>query len=146
MKILLDQTKKNIMQSYLKYKAYYDRKAKAAPFETTDYFYILNPKPDTQATKIPFRDFRWYGPNKVEKALSNNNYFVRRLGTNKTQLLHRIRVRKVTPQAPLADFFVREKDWQKDDQTPIANDYLCAQSWNTNFGSNPFDDGLLEYP
>ena len=37
MKILLDQTKKNIMQSYLKYKAYYDRKAKAAPLETTDY-------------------------------------------------------------------------------------------------------------
>ena len=37
MKILLDQTKKNIMQSYLKYKAYCDRKAKTAPLETTDY-------------------------------------------------------------------------------------------------------------
>ena len=36
MKILLDQTKKNIMQSYLKYKAYYDRKSKASPLETTD--------------------------------------------------------------------------------------------------------------
>ena len=23
---------------------------------------------------------------------------------------------------------------------PIANDDLCAQSWNTNFGSNPFED------
>ena len=31
MKMLLDQTKKNIMQSYLKNKAYCDRKAKAAP-------------------------------------------------------------------------------------------------------------------
>ena len=29
--ILLDSTRKNIMQSYLKYKEYYDRKAKAAP-------------------------------------------------------------------------------------------------------------------
>ena len=29
--ILLDNTKKNIMQSYLKYKEYYDRKAKASP-------------------------------------------------------------------------------------------------------------------
>ena len=28
MRILLDQTKKNIMQSYLKYKAYYDKTAK----------------------------------------------------------------------------------------------------------------------
>ena len=126
MKILLDQTKKNIMQSYLKYKAYFDRKAKAAPLETTDYCYILNPKADTQATKIPFREFRWCGPYKVEKVLPNNNYIVRRLGTNKTQLLHRIRLRKFTPQAPLADIFVRETDWQKDDQMPIANDDLYA--------------------
>ena len=140
MRTLLDQTKKNIMQSYLKYKAYYDRKAKAAPLETTDYCYILIPKADTQATKIPFREFRWCGPYKVEKVLPNNNYIVRRLGTNKTQLLHRIRLRKFTPQAPLADIFVRETDWQKDDQMTIANDDLYAQSWNTNFGANPFDD------
>ena len=133
MKILLDQTKKNIMQSYLKYKAYYDRKAKAAPLETTDYCYILNPKADTQATKIPFREFRWCGPYKVEKVLPNNNYIVRRLGTNKTQLLHRIRLRKFIPQAPLADIFVRETDWQNDDQTPIANDDLYAQSRSTNW-------------
>ena len=144
MRILLDQTKKNIMHSYLKYKAYYDRKAKAAPLETTDYCYILNPKADTQATKIPFREFRWCGPYKVEKILPNNNYIVRRLGTNKTQLLHRIRLRKFTPQAPLADIFVRETDWQKDDQMPITNDDLYAQSWNTNFGSSPFDDDPVE--
>ena len=68
MKVLLDQTKKNIMQSYLKYKAYYNRKTKASPLETTDYCYILNPKADTQATKIPFREFRWQGPYKVEKS------------------------------------------------------------------------------
>ena len=128
------------MQSYLKYKAYYDRKAKAAPLQTTDYCYILNPKADTQATKIPFREIRWCGPYKVEKVLPYNNYIVRRLGTNKTQLIHRIRLRKFTPQASLADVFVREADWQTDDQMPIANDDLYAQSLNTNFGSNPFDD------
>ena len=77
--------------------------AKAAPLTTTDYCYILNPKADTQATKIPFQEFRWIGPYKVEKVLPNNNYIVRRLGTNKTQLLHRIRLRKFTPSAPLAD-------------------------------------------
>ena len=31
--ILIDQTKKNIMQSYLKYKDYYERKPKAAPLK-----------------------------------------------------------------------------------------------------------------
>ena len=81
----------------------------------------------------------------MEKVLPNNNYIVRRLGTNKTQLLHRIRLRKFIPQAPLADSFVRETDWQKDDQTPIANDDLYAQSWNTNFGTNPFEDGPSEF-
>ena len=140
MKLLFDQTKKNILQSYLKYKAYYDRKAKASPLETTEYCYALNPKADTQATKIPFREFRWQSPYKVEKVLPNNNYIVRRLGTNKTQLLHRIRLRKFTPQAPLADIFVQETDWQKDDQPPIAQGDLYAQSWNTNFGPNPFED------
>ena len=109
------------MQSYLKYKAYYDRKAKAAPLETTHYCYILNPKADTQATKIPFREFRWCGPYKLEKVLPNNNYIVQKLRTNKTQLLHRIRLRKFTPPAPLADIFLRGTAWQKDDQMPIAN-------------------------
>ena len=28
---------------------------------------------------------------------------------------------------------------------PIANDDLYAQSWNTNFGSNQFEDGPSEY-
>ena len=46
---------------------------------------------------------------------------------------------------PLADIFVRESDWQKDDQMAITKDDLYAQSWNTNFGSNPFDDGPTEY-
>ena len=136
--LLHDQTKKNIMQSYLKYKAYYDRKAKASPLTTEDYCFILNPKADTQATKIPFRDFRWVGPYKVEKVLPNNNYIVRRLCTNKTQLLHRIRLRKYTPQAPLADNFVRETDWQKED-TLVSQDDLYAHAWDSNFGSSPFD-------
>ena len=133
-----DQTKKNIMQSYPKYKAYYDRKAKAAPLASGDYCFFLNPKADTQATKIPFREFRWVGPYKVENVLSNNNYIVRRLGTNKTQLLHRIRLRIYIPQAPLADNFVRETDWQKED-TVIAQDDLYTHTWDTNFGSSPFD-------
>ena len=42
--------------------------AKAAPLTTTDYCYILKPKADTQATKIPFRGFRSIGPYKIEKS------------------------------------------------------------------------------
>ena len=126
------------MQFYLEYKAYYDRKAKAAPLTSGDYCFILNPKANTQATKIPFGEFRWVGPYKVERILPNNNYIVRRLGTNKTQLLHRIRLRIYILQAPLADNFVRETDWQKEN-TVIAQDDLYAHTWDTNFGSGPFD-------
>ena len=57
----------NTTKSYLKYKAYNDTKTKASPLETTDYGYNLNLKADTQATKIPFREFNWQGPYKVEK-------------------------------------------------------------------------------
>ena len=89
--------------------------------------------------------FGWHGPYTVEKVLPNKNYIVTRLGTNKTQLLHRIRLRKFTPQAPLADIFVRESDWQKDDQMSVAHDDLYAQSWNTNFGPNTFEENPPEF-
>ena len=108
MRVLLDQTKKNKMQSYLECKAYSEREAKASPLETKDYCYILNPKADTLATMILFREFRWHGPYKVQKVLLNNNYIVRRLGSNKIQFLHRFRLRIFTPQAPLANIFVQE--------------------------------------
>ena len=89
--ILIDQTKKNIMQSYLKYKDYYHRKAKAAPLKKKDYCFVLQSKADSQASKIPFREYRWIGHFVVQTVLSNDNYILRRLNTNKTQLLHRIR-------------------------------------------------------
>ena len=40
---------------------------------------------------------------------------------------------------------MRELDWQKEDQMPVAHDDLYAQLWNTNFGSNPFEDSPPEY-
>ena len=70
------------MQSYSKYNAYYDRKAKASPLTTRKYCYILNPQADTQSTKIPFREFREVGAYKIGKVMPNNNYILRRLGTN----------------------------------------------------------------
>ena len=45
-KILIDKTKKNIMQSYNKYKEDYDRKTKAAPLKENEYCFILQPKAD----------------------------------------------------------------------------------------------------
>ena len=131
-KILIDQTKKIIMQSYLKYKEYYDRKAKATPLQEKDYCFVFKPKADSQGSKIPFRDFRWIGPFMVQKVLPNNNYIVRRLNTNKTQILHRIRLKKLVPNTPLEDKYTQEK-LQPDDEIIIPQDDLYTIAWEAEF-------------
>ena len=132
-KALIDKTKQNIMQSYIKYKGYYDRKAKAAPLKENEYCIVLQPKADNQGSKIPFRDYRWVGPFIVQKALPNENYIVRRLNTNKTQILHRIRLKKFVPNQPLEDNF-REQQLQPDEEIVIPQDDLYVITWETDFG------------
>ena len=131
--ILLDNTKKNIMQSYLKYKEYYDRKAKASPLKQNDYCFILQPIADHQGSKIPFREFRWIGPYIIEQVLPNENYIVRKLNSNKTQILHRIRLRKYEPNVPLRDERP-EGNLQPDEEIIIPQDDLYIITWETNFG------------
>ena len=49
--------RKNIMQAYIKYQAYYDKKANASKLKEADYVYILQSKADHQGSKIPFTEF-----------------------------------------------------------------------------------------
>ena len=51
--------RKIIMRAYIKYKAYYGKKANASKLKEADYVYILQPKADHQGSKIPFTKFRW---------------------------------------------------------------------------------------
>ena len=143
--ILIDQTKKNIMQSYLKYKEYYDRQAKAAPLQEKDYCFVLQPKADSQGSKIPFRDFRWIGPFVVQTTLLNINYIVRRLNTNKTQILHRIRLKKFVPNAPLEDKY-REEKLQPDEEIVIPQDDLYTISWEADFEYELFEPKTNDWP
>ena len=137
-KILYDKTKKNVMQSYINYKKYYDKKAKASLLKEKDYCFILQPKADHQGSKVPFRDFRWIGPYLVEKALPNNNYILRKLNTNKTQILHRIRLRKYNPEKPPKDNH-QETRWQVDDNIVVPQDDLYAFAWEAEIGRHLFD-------
>ena len=68
-----------------------------------DYCFILQPKADHQGSKIPFRDFLWIGTYILEKVLPNNNYIVRKLNTNRTQILQGIRLRNYNPEKPPED-------------------------------------------
>ena len=132
-KILYDKTKKKVMQMYIKYKRCYDKKAKSSPLKEKDYCYILQPKAHHQGSKIPFRDFRWIGPYLIEKVLPNSNYILRKLNTNKTQILHRIRLRKCNPEKLPEDKY-QEAQWQIDDNIIIPQDDLYTIACEAEFG------------
>ena len=142
-KILYDKTKKNVMQSYIKYKRYYDKKANASPLKEKDYCFILQPKADHQGSKIPFRDFRWIGPYLVEKILPNNDYVFRKLNTNKTQILHRNRLRKYNPQN-LPENNHRETQWQIYDNIVVPQDDLYIFAWEAEFGGHLYHIPIID--
>ena len=50
------------MQAYIKYKAYYDKKAHASELNERDNVYVLQPKAGHQGNKIPLTDFQWTAP------------------------------------------------------------------------------------
>ena len=73
------QVNDNILQAYHKYKRF------------------------DQSDKISFNHFKWEGPFKVVKVLTNFNYIVRQIGTSRTQCVHRMRSRPFIPNAPIHD-------------------------------------------
>ena len=141
-KILYDKTKKNVRQSYIKYNKYYDKKAEASPLKEKDYCFILQPKADHQGSKVPSRDYRWIGPYLVQKVLPNNNYIVRKLNTNKTQIPHRIRLRKYNPEKPPEDNH-QETQWQVDDNVVVPQDDLYKIAWEAEIGGHLFDIPII---
>ena len=72
------------MQSYLKYRMYYDKKTTATLLKTNDYCYVLIPEADSQPMKFPFKDCFWNGRYIVVEVHSINNYVVIRNGTRYT--------------------------------------------------------------
>ena len=112
------------MQAYIKDKAYCDKKTNASKLKEHQYVYVLQPKADHQWSKIPFIDFRWISPYVVEKALPKNNYLVRKLGTNKNQVLRRMRLRLFTPIQPIPDVQITSQGWKPDPGVTIKNEDL----------------------
>ena len=58
---IFQDVKRNAMQAYIKYKAYYDKKANASKLKQSDYVYILRPKADHQGKKFPLQIFAGSG-------------------------------------------------------------------------------------
>ena len=91
--------------------------------------YGLQRKADHKRSKIPFTEFRWIGPYIIEKVLPNNNYLVPKIGTNKTQVLHRVLMRQFTPRQTPADIRITPQEWKPDPNLSLKRDDLYARTW-----------------
>ena len=137
--MIQQDVRKKIMQAYIKYKAYYDKKANASKLREANYVYILRPKADHQGSKIPFTEFRWIGSYIIEKVLPNDNYLVRKIGTNKTRVLHRMTTRQFTLHQPPADKTVKHQEHKSDPEVSLHHDDLCTRAWEFDFEQPIFD-------
>ena len=78
-------------------------------------------------------------PLHFEKVLSNNNYLVRRIGTNKSQVLHRLRLRQFTPRKLLPDIQIKPQKWKPNPEVSIRHDDLYAIAWERDYETPIFD-------
>ena len=123
---IFQDVRKKVMQAYIKNKAYYDKKANASKLKQANYVFILQLEEDHQGSKISFTDFRWIGPYIIKKVVPNNIYLVRKLGTNKTQTLHQMKLRQFTPRQPIPDIPITPREWQPDPEVVIKHVDLYA--------------------
>ena len=64
---------------------------------------------------------------------------VRKIGTNKTQVLHRMRMRQFTPRQPPADITVKPQEYKSDPELSLHHDDLYARAWVYDCGQPNFD-------
>ena len=138
----LDQTelihqddRKNGMQACIKYKADYDRKANASKLKESVYVYVLQPKADHQWSKFHLQNFGGL----ARTVLPNNNYLVRKIGTNKTQVLHCNRMRQFTPRLTPDDIRITPQEYKPDPDVSLKHDYLYARAWECDYQQPIFD-------
>ena len=145
-KEIVEQAQQSLMQAYVRHKLYYDKKSSANPLVGNDYCYAWHPKAHSQSTKLPFRDYLWTGPYVVVKTLPNINYLVRKLQTNLTQILHRIRLRPFKSTQKLTDISTPLKDFEQDNEVIIPHDDLFALAWQEFYQKDPTHLGNRKPP
>ena len=97
-------TKLKLTEMYNQYRAYCSCKAEVKPLAL--YCLLHDPKLMTQSD-LANKSLRiWLPFYRIEKLVTNSNYIVRKVGTNFTQCVHRIRLRPKTQQARINDLTV----------------------------------------
>ena len=114
MSTLFGQNKEALLKSFNKYRDCYDRKAKAVPLKVAEYCLLLSPKLSNEHEKISNMQCKWMALYKVEKILTRSNYLIRKVGTNHTQIVHRVRLKPIKPQYTVQDIKVKEENFVAD--------------------------------
>ena len=145
MRHLHKHQKQDIVENYIKYKKYYDMEAQAFPLRLHQYCHLLNPKLDTQEQKMNKMEPRWLALYRVEKKINHENYLVREVGTNHTQIVHRIRLREYNPRHRIKDLdeinpekFIQDPKFPEEYQQPAIFDKVKESLlWHPELAENP---------
>ena len=71
--------------------------------------------------------------------LPNNKLLVRKIGTSKTQIIHRMRLRQFTPRQLIPDLPITPREGQPDPEVVTKHDDLYARAWECEYDEPKFD-------
>ena len=69
---------------------------------------------------------------------------VRKFGTNKNQVLHRLRLRLFRPRQPIPDVPTTSQEWKPELEVIVKHDDLYARAWESEYETPIFDNGQHE--
>ena len=69
----------------------------------------------------------------MEFVLTSNSFLVRKMGTNKMQVLHRMQLRQFTPRHALPDVKITPHEWKPDPEVSIKHDEFFARAWECDY-------------
>ena len=71
--------------------------------------------------------------------LPSNNSLIRKIGTNKTQVFHQMRLRQFTSRQPIPDVQFMPRVWKSDPEVIIKHDDLNARARECEYEKSIFD-------
>ena len=110
------------------------------PLKGKGYVYVLQLEADHRRSKNPFTEVRWNGPHFFEKVLAKNKFLDCKTGTDKTHVLHHMRLLQFIPQQPIPVVEITPREWKPDPEVTSTLDDLCARAWECEYEKPTFDN------
>ena len=101
--------------------------------------FVLQPKADHQGNKLLFTEARCIEPYYIEKFSPNKKHLVGETGTEKTQVLYRMRLLQFTSRQPVPDVQLTPPEKKPDLAITIIDDDLYARAWECEYEKPIFD-------